>query len=411
MKKKIFALLCITVIITGIFTASVSAERKLALPITLYDGEFSDKALEITSFSVTKVENLPGQYMNRIYYNINHGYTALPRELALHCNDVTGNRIGTVGITLKERATSTTGQVDVYDTTATLELASKNAGDAGESYLYVKYVNVFAEDGRILAVPDLQLPLYTMLGWSLPATVYAYENGAFSRSLNIHPSKTEAYKKVGWYTEDEVLKAVTMYAYDNGTFSRTMRVPERLVPTYREVGWYTYEDAENKNKEEALDNSVFLKIEEFKRAKRYNDALIYIEAEMAKHKGTATETKLLSCRNEIMDLWREEINSPLAVLNYVIDRNNSGTPTATISFRNISHKKISSFVVKFNCYNSYGKLEYTNYTTYSALNTNLDVAKANAWVWTLGGARNVKTLGDFRVTEVVFEDGTKWYGN
>ena len=132
---------------------------------------------------------------------------------------------------------------------------------------------------------------------------------------------------------------------------------------------------------------------------------------MAKHKGTATETKLLSCRNEIMDLWREEINSPLAVLNYIIGRNNSGTPTATISFRNISHKKIISFVVKFNCYNSYGKLEYTNYTTYSALNTNLDVAKANGWVWTLGGARNVKTLGDFRVTEVVFEDGTKWYGN
>ena len=109
-----------------------------------------------------------------------------------------------------------------------------------------------------------------------------------------------------------------------------------------------------------------------------------------------------------MDKWRNSSGAPIGVIGYTLSENSIGTPEVKIYFRNISYKKIVAFKVKFTCYNIFGDLEKSYYDAYYTDSANLDVAKTKSYTWTLYGADSVHTVNNIYITEIVFEDGTKW---
>lgn len=98
------------------------------------------------------------------------------------------------------------------------------------------------------------------------------------------------------------------------------------------------------------------------------------------------------------------------MINYKIGKDSIGTPELTLYFRNLSYKKIVAYKVKFDCYNIFGNYESTYYDYYYDDSANLDIAGSTGATWTLYGADSVNTVKNIRVFEIVYEDGTKWYG-
>ena len=170
MKKKLLSLILAVALIVTALSVPVLAAQKTYLPITIVDN-YNDRT-KISSFQVTKVENLPGRYMNRIHYAMTaSNLSTYNAYMDIRCYDASGNLISTINFTNKYVSNS---PIDVPDTTATIELIGQQ-GRNGDSYLYRKYVTVYAPDGRSMSVTDLQVPVYELVGWSKqrPATAGA----------------------------------------------------------------------------------------------------------------------------------------------------------------------------------------------------------------------------------------------
>ena len=360
MKKKILASIFVFVLTYTALTATVFAERKTELQVTLIQDSILNRQLTIRTFEVTKVENLYGQsgkYLNRVHFNMEYndpsGFGDL--YLVFMCYDAQGMPLKTVDFN------SYSKYIDVPDTTAMIEITMEDPTANSQSYLYCKYVNVYAPDGRVMAVTDLQVPVYELVGWSKGVTMYAYENGGFARTITVSPYDVEAYKAVGWYTKEAVEYKKIQNSYN----------------AYKTVG-------------------------------DYNSIIKLVDNNLSKLAGTEYEDDLYAIRTEAMDLWRNATGAPLGVINYKLSENSIGTPEVSIEFRNISYKKIVAFKLKFTCYDIFGDVEDSYYDYYYIDSANLDVAKSNTYIWTLYGAESVHRIENIHLTEVVFEDGTKW---
>ena len=238
MRKKFLLAFLVLILTVVSFSGTIFAERKETLPVTMIAKPRSKSSypIRIDSFTVTKVENLAGEGLNRIYYDFEYDdFSSYGRVYVnLNCYDAMKNLLKTIKFYGSDK------YVDVPEATATIEFIAENPPIDSQSYLYCNYVNVYAPDGRSLKITDLQVPVYKKKGWIEKVTMYAYENGKFDRSIEVFPEEVDAYRQVGWYTGYEVKNAETMYAKDEtGTNIRTLVVPERLVSTYRQVGWFT----------------------------------------------------------------------------------------------------------------------------------------------------------------------------
>ena len=333
-----------------------------SFPITLIDSKGG--ALIIQSLTVTDVYEEDGK--TKIKYTVdytNNNYYDFEYEITLY--DESGKECGSkITSTYKGRGRNTESWIiTTVNPVAMLEFTSNS--QYSQSYFHNKSVNIYASDGRVMAVHDLRVPAYEKVGWKGEVTMYAYENGGFTRSIKVKPYEEEAYRQVGWYTKEEV------------------------------------------SKKQAFDG-VVSKIENYKASKQYNDIFVLIDSSLPDYMGTRYEQPLYDYRTEAMDLWRNSSGAPLGVLDYSVSENSIGTPKVSINFRNISHKKILAFKVKFTCYDIFGDLEESYYNSFYIDSANLDVAKSRSYTWTLYGADSVHTVKNIRVTEVVFEDGTKW---
>ena len=335
--------------------------RKTQLPVILKNK--SGAETRIDSFEITSVEaisaynievkfKIKGNKFNGKYWDSIHAI----------CYDVNGNYIETRDMTYLYDDEERTDDVMLPINTASIELVANDPVEDSQSYLYCKYVNVYAPDGRVMGVTDLQVPTYELVGWYREVTLYALsENG--TKSVVIPAYKQADYEKVGWYT------------------------------------------AENLERKIILD-----KFAEYRKNRQYNEVFVYFNKIYFSYYNTDFGKTLLEVRTAAMDEWRNYCGRPMGLMEYSLSKNNAGTPEVTISFRNISYKNIIAFKVKFDCYNVFGEREipYANY--FYTDKTNFGSTEYNRYTWTLYGTDSVHTVKNIRVTEVVFADGTKWYG-
>ena len=347
MKKKLLFTLCAAFIITIASCTAALAYRCSGCPVTLSANYNSSTT--VNEFDIYNVENLYGQYKNRLYYTFEDtGYISL----SLVCYDAQGMQLQTLDFNRHAES------IDVPDTTAMVELVPSSPSYTTDTLFHCKYLNVYSADGRAMGITDLQVPIYKMVGWYPEVTVYADDG----REMNISPFQVDAYAQVGWYTIE--------------------------VSAYRTIC--------------QLYNS-------YKSSRDYLSIIEMIDEYLPYYEGTSYAQSMYAMKTDAMDCWRVSINSPMGFSEYEIGENSIGTPEATLYFTNVSYKTISAFKVKFTCYNIFGNVEKTYYDYYYCDDTNMEPSKTFMFTWTLYGADSVNSVKNVYVTEVVFSDGTKWY--
>ena len=335
--------------------------RKTELPIELVRAAYGgNEVTRIDKFDIVSVENLPGKYLNRIHYELECTDVSGSGSsyMILYCYDAAGEHIKTVNIRKYN------DYVDVPDTTAMIELSIEKEAENNQMYFYCEYANVYATDGRVLKVPTLQVPIYELVGWHGEVAMYAKdEAGNYTRSIKISPFEVEAYEAVGWSSKERILYDITEEAFN-----------------------------------------------EFKGAKQYPEMFNTTLVGVGTLSGTRFEQKAYDLRTKAMDTWRSAIGRPMGVMGYNLSENSIGTPKISIAFANISYKKVIAYKVKFTCYDVFGNVEGSYYDTFYDDDANIAAAGTVTTTWTLYGADSVHTVKNIRVIEVVYEDGTKWYG-
>lgn len=366
MKKSIISLL---VLILSVFTVGTVAfaEVKTELPITIRHKNWYSTVV-INSFNVNNISETEDKTGILIEYRIEYwsGLSSYDKkgpeyDIVVKCYDEHGQKIKTIDFDPHKES------IVVPWDTAKIKFDSKMPGTNNQSYLYCEYVNVYAPDGRVKTITNLQVPAYTSVGWSMATTMYAPD--------------------------------------DNGDFTRTKQVSPFKIKEYEKVGWYTYEEA------------VFLSIKYgSNRAmadENYNAIFEKIESVLPILRGTEFEKELYTIRTQAMDKWRNKIGAPLACVYCFVDKSNTAVQQVSIRVTNLSYMKIASYKVKFVCKNYYGDVVDTHYDVFYDDNANIDIAEAKWSVWTIFGEKKtikevITELTDAQVVEVVYENGTKW---
>lgn len=244
----------------------------------------------------------------------------------------------------------------------------------------------------------------------IPSTYPVYMYTDSGKKMFVGANEVQAYKNVGW---KEAYRETLLALNQNRKNSydpqyRELKIYNCDVQEYIAVGWNKAYDIvknlynntiKNKNYEQFIfdvhgDGTSFY---------RYNINLI---------EKIANPDEALSAnqmKTQIMDLYRKQINGPLAAVSWKTSENSIGTPQATIYFRNVSYKKIVGYKIQFDLYDIFGNREYSYYDYYYDDDCNIETLEYYGATWTLYGADSVNKITNIRVTEVVYEDGTKWY--
>jgi len=143
-------------------------------------------------------------------------------------------------------------------------------------------------------------------------------------------------------------------------------------------------------------------------ANDYDSVFNTVESALTYLLGTKYEYELYAIRQKALDLWRLECDQPMGLVWSEVNKNDKGAPEATLCFRNLSDKKIIAFKVTFTCYDVFGNVKQSNYDYYYDDEADMDVFESIVDTWELKGMDGVITIGNIQVTEVVFNDGTKW---
>ena len=348
-KKRILFSCFLVFMISLVCGISASAARRTDFPVTMVEQySYSTAETVVNNFEITGVENLPGKYQNRLYYEYDGNGTA---SLELVCYNAQGMPLSTVYFS------KYSDYIDVPDTTAMVELRAKNPAAHSDTYFHCKPINMYSVDGRAKAVYDLQEPIYNMVGWYSPVTVYADDG----RSMDISPFLVDAYAQVGWYD----------------LYTAGYRTIQRGYLTYKEVGDY---------------QSIIDMVNEF----------------LPFYEGTQYAASLYAIRTDAMDCWRNACGAPLGIVEYALGENSIGTPEVDITFTNVSYKEIVAFKLRFNCYNIFGQLEDTYHDYYYVDDAEQLPGETWTYSWTLYGADSVDKLSGMYITEAVFADGPKW---
>lgn len=347
MKKRLLTLCLFSLALCLIFCMPTFAARREKLPVTIVDAYSS---VTINSLTVSSVENLPGQYMNRIHYATEvsgvSGYTSL----VMHCFNSKGAPLGTYSFS------EYGAYIDVPDTTAAFEIAARYPTPRTDSYYYYKYINVYSYDGRSMLICNLELPIYRMVGW--------YEG-------------------------------VLMYALDG----RTKEVSPFLVDAYSQVGWYTAEDLYYREVQQKYHTLIA--------AYDYNGLIELADTAMARLAGTRHEASLMAIRYDAITRWRKALNAPLGVVEAGVEHYYA-LPQLYVTFRNVSTKTVASVKLTLTCYDAYGNVQKTNYDYYYLSNAQLSPGQLGTYGCSLQKAKNASTVSNIRLIEVTFTDGTKW---
>lgn len=80
----------------------------------------------------------------------------------------------------------------------------------------------------------------------------------------------------------------------------------------------------------------------------------------------------------------------------------------TFGFRNLSYKKIVSYPLDFDCYDINGRWVDRHYDGCYHNDADRGVTEKERVETSFYSGNNIHTVKNVRLTEVVFEDGTKW---
>lgn len=329
----------------------VRVDWETPLPTTLLSTySWGTYVIDIKRFDVYDFEYLPSSDKIRIHYDFEYDKSGY-MSLCFKCYDSNGTQAAS--LSFSEYA----DYIDVPSSTATfvLEPDSSSAIVSG-AFEYRHQVDMYAPDGRVITVYDIQAPIYERVGWASAVEMYSLDG----RTITIPPYEVEAYKAVGWYTFEGYLYTEVKSSYDACISSS-----------------------------------------------QYDSAILITEMFEDEFKGTEYEYSVQLLKEGAMDKWRNSTRCPLGYIGSSIG-DYYGTPEADITFRNISYKKIVAFKLKFTCYNIFGNVERTYYDSYYTDSADLNSGEAATYTWTLYGADSVNYITNVKITEVVYSDGTKW---
>ena len=360
MKKRLLSLAIVFVILVSITcVVPASAARYMELPITMYSKtSYSETLFTLTSCEIYVRSNRNSQIYTNVMNVWVNGYfdRGTSIELAYHLFDASGNPLGTKYDTLSASDLSsgeTCITLIVPDVTASVEIAAKNPYSWSNTYYYCKYRNVYSSDGRALAIHDLLLPVYESVGWH--GDVYMYSSGG-----------------------DMIM------------------VPYCDIAKYQKVGWYLWEDYYYQLYRKNYSNYV---------AKGdYNSAYYTIENALTELEGTNYIAGIYKTKTALLDLWRKKANCPLAVTSSYANDNGD----VTIYFRNVSYKTVKALKLKFDCYDVFGTKLSSYYDYYYCDDTWITTGQENWIEWEVT-PYGTDRIGNIRITQVVYSDGTSWY--
>lgn len=297
------------------------------------------------------------------------------------------------------------------------------------------YVTMYALDGRSVDVYCTEVEAWKAVGWyTEPVTlVYALDG----RTLIIPSADVEEYEKVGWYSE---MPDVTLYnidgtvieiplsdvdAYDSswGWYrepvtrvyaldGRTLIIPAAQFDAYRKVGWYT----ENEYKVVKYAEPAFKSL--VKKGDYYS---LYFSANRAIKNGE-TDPIYYRYRTKAMDMWREAKGCPIGVTRpreQMIVFNEDGGMRISFDYTNVSYKPIIAFKETYDICDIFGDVLYTQTVVCGADHGNrfyLEPGNTD-YGWGLTYEKNVVDynnldravyIRNYRITEVIFDDYTKW---
>lgn len=350
MKRLFLGIFAVATV--SVLNASVFAQRQSECPVTFTSvDELGDSSFTMTDFEVNSVDNLTGTGKSRITYSLNTSSEYIFMDMVMRCYDHNGMPLEVLDFNPQAEYT------DVPELTAMLELEPKYSDESGDTYFYCKYVNVYSTDGRALGIPLLQVPLYKNVGWHEAVKLYSLDG----RTIEVAPYDVEAYQQVGWYVWED----------------RAFAYAEQKYAENRDVGKH-YEN---------IQLTTFW--------------LNYLT-------GTKHEFSLYALRTSAMDLWRNEVKAPVACSGVSFE-NTDGETYVSINVTNVDYKKVVSFKCTFDIYDSDGNSTGYDYKYYYTTNANLVPAGSQSFKWKNATANNPQGIRNFRMLEVVYEDGTKWW--
>ena len=114
---------------------------------------------------------------------------------------------------------------------------------------------------------------------------------------------------------------------------------------------------------------------------------------------------LYSLRTVVNDTWREEINSPIALINYNF-QNNGNNRYIVLEFRNISNSRVKSYKVDFDLCDAAGNILAQNDILYNVDNLDIKPCEAKKAAWAV--SQSAILVKNVKIVEVTFSDGTVW---
>lgn len=351
MKRLFLAValaLSVSLLASGVCAKKYTYENMVFVGNT--DGRIT--TVNMTDFEVLKTELSDDGITNRIYYKLTYADMDIDTKMTVSCFGEDGTLLGV------QPFDPCAEYMDVPALTASFELSPENPY-IDNSYVYSKKVEVYSLDGRTLEVSPLLLPVYESVGWQKPVTLYSLDG----RTIQVAPFDVSAYESVGWYTyTDYIFNAQVKPAYENNKANKSHFANLKLVSDYLPMFY-----------------------------------------------GTEHEASLYAIRTETMDLWRAEAGAPIAYNGCRFRKDENGRTLVDVALTNVDYKKILSFKVEFDICDASGKEIGENYAYYYVTTANIEPAETLMFTWVNATAENPARLSGFRVTELVYEDRTKWY--
>lgn len=349
--KRFFFVLSI-LILTLVIGFVVCAEGIIKEPLSFCGDLLDDsESYIIKSFEIKSVQNMPDSHISRLKFIIETGTDKIDKPMLICCYNQEGVVISEAEFFPQK------GYVDVPELTAMIELSAKNLSESSDSFFYSKHINVYAEDGRTTTIYDLLLPLYENVGWQSGVTMYSLDG----RNLEVSPFLVQAYEKVGWYTKENRAYIYVQEQYEKNKLSEDYHSNIRLASEW---------------------NSFF--------------------------EGTIHEDSINAIKSEAMNMWRMKVGAPIAYSGCSFQERN-GTMYIKVSLTNVSYKKVHSFKVSFDVLDNEGNITGETYDYYYSTKAELETSETATYMWKNANVVNGAGITDFKVLEIAFSDGTKWY--
>ena len=270
-------------------------------------------------------------------------------------------------------------------------------------------VTITLPGGPTINVPSYQLDMYKVLGWveGYGGKVTVYKSSGEEKVIN--EDQLSKYLGAGWSvkpsygelssgTEDKI----TVYFYDGSTKS----IAKTALEASKSEGWYS-----------ALDEAIYAYAAfgagdqpgatQLLENKQYELAFQKVDEAIKKLEGTSSEyvSMLYYLRTVVNDTWREEINSPIALINYNF-QNNGNNRYIVLEFRNISNSRVKSYKVDFDLCDAAGNILAQNDILYNVDNLDIKPCEAKKAAWAV--SQSAILVKNVKIVEVTFSDGTVW---